>query len=235
MEPGWLDRQFRAIKEDARTWPAWMKGDAMTRDEEIEFRLSPGNLIVPETMLRQLLAIIHRDGGQYTGKVGLLASWVDAKRIVSRLVVSGSTCHECGGSGIRHGDPILGSGLECSACGGTGETEAADTEVSPAALYYLVGRSGDWHVTLSETTARVATENNAWVRVVPYVPESTLHDLAAGLASRYGALVGALRVASTFLDSIAGDLGPDAYDGLCEIQARIDAAIDEARANPEDR
>jgi hypothetical protein len=33
-EPGWLDRGFKAIQEDSRTWPAWMKRDAAPADGE---------------------------------------------------------------------------------------------------------------------------------------------------------------------------------------------------------
>jgi cell division septum initiation protein DivIVA len=32
-EPGWLDRGFKAIQEDSKTWPAWMKRDAAPADE----------------------------------------------------------------------------------------------------------------------------------------------------------------------------------------------------------
>lgn len=39
------------------------------------------------TKLMDLLAVIHRDGGQYTAQHGLQKSWEDAMKKVSDLVV----------------------------------------------------------------------------------------------------------------------------------------------------
>jgi hypothetical protein len=38
MKPGWLDRELRAIKEDARTWPEWMKRGTVVNSEETLIR-----------------------------------------------------------------------------------------------------------------------------------------------------------------------------------------------------
>jgi hypothetical protein len=76
MGAGWLDRQFRAIKDDARTWPEWMrKGDTMGET----------GLDRATYMLRGLLAMIHRDDGSYTADHGIEKSWEDAKARVGRL------------------------------------------------------------------------------------------------------------------------------------------------------
>jgi len=47
-DPGWLDREFRAIKEDAKTWPDWMKQTDSKADEPPKDRGQapvPGGLI----------------------------------------------------------------------------------------------------------------------------------------------------------------------------------------------
>lgn len=41
----------------------------------------------PDQMLHDLLAVLHRDGGQHTARNGLLRSWRNAMKIASEAVV----------------------------------------------------------------------------------------------------------------------------------------------------
>ncbi len=88
-EPGWLDRQFKSIKESMETWPSWMK-----QTEETKQMSSPMDFVFNDSVPQRFIVRDTTNPTSMTRSYSIIADYGWAETIV------------CSGSSLKDANSI---------------------------------------------------------------------------------------------------------------------------------